>query len=84
MTSVRGVRTVRLVKKSTLSYYDEMMNNFELDLITSVLIECEDNKSKAAKKLGIPRPTLYYKLAQLNLMPVSRSLKKHIIKKQTQ
>ncbi len=38
----------------------------EEELILRALEECGGNKSKAAKKLGIPRSTLYYKLKDLN------------------
>jgi PAS domain S-box-containing protein len=39
----------------------------ERDIILRVLKEVKYNKSAAAKKLGIPRSTLYYKIDQLGL-----------------
>lgn len=39
-----------------------LMNAAEMELIKSVLKECGGNKTAAAKKLGISRPTLHRKL----------------------
>ena len=39
----------------------------ERDLISRVLAEVNFNKAVAAKKLGIPRSTLYYKMKNLQL-----------------
>ena len=42
-------------------------NQWEKEVIRRVLKENHYNKAAAAKKLGIPRTTLYYKLRQLEL-----------------
>lgn len=42
-------------------------NAMERELIKQVLQETNYNKAAAAKKLGIPRSTLYYKMQQLGL-----------------
>ena len=39
-----------------------LMNAAEMELICNVLKECGGNKTAAAKKLGISRPTLHRKL----------------------
>ncbi|SMC56292.1 sigma-54 interaction domain-containing protein [Sporomusa malonica] len=43
------------------------LTTLERDLIEQTLKEANFNKAIAAKKLGIPRSTLYYKMRQLNL-----------------
>ncbi len=52
----------------TVTTLSELMT-FERALITQALQENNFNKAAAAKKLGIPRSTLYYKMQQLNLEP---------------
>ena len=43
-----------------------MLNEAEQNLIIQVLQECKGNKTAAAKKLGISRPTLHKKLKQIH------------------
>ena len=43
-----------------------MLNEAEQNLILQVLQECKGNKTAAAKKLGISRPTLHKKLKQID------------------
>lgn len=50
------------------------LTTLERDLIEQTLKETNFNKATAAKKLGIPRSTLYYKMRQLNLAPVCVNL----------
>lgn len=45
----------------------EVTVNVEKEMITMVLVEEKFNKAAAAKKLGIPRSTLYYKMQKLGL-----------------
>jgi len=51
---------------NTGSVLNQETKKTEEELILRALEECDGNKSKAAKKLGIPRSTLYYKLKDLN------------------
>ena len=41
--------------------------DLERDLIAKTLAEVAGNRAMAAQKLGIPRSTLYYKMAKLGL-----------------
>ncbi len=43
------------------------LGKIERELITHALEECGHNKAKAAKLLGIPRSTLYYKIKSLEI-----------------
>ena len=55
---------------STLSVQGDLpttTDNVERDVIVRVLTEEHFNKAGAAKKLGIPRSTLYYKMRRLGL-----------------
>lgn len=52
----------------TVTALSELMT-FERALIKQALQETNFNKAAAAKKLGIPRSTLYYKMQQLSLEP---------------
>ena len=51
---------------NTGSVLNQETKKTEEELILRALEECDGNKSKTAKKLGIPRSTLYYKLKDLN------------------
>ncbi|MDD4753297.1 MAG: helix-turn-helix domain-containing protein [Desulfitobacteriaceae bacterium] len=44
-----------------------MTDRAEKETILQALESCHGDKSKAAKKLGIPRSTLYYKIRKLNI-----------------
>lgn len=62
--------TIHTVRKkqpesSTLSTVTEQT---ERELILSMLTETAGNRSEAARRLGIPRSTLYYKMHQLGLL----------------
>lgn len=46
---------------------DELLVKREKEVIIRVMQECKHNKARAAKKLGIPRSTLYYKLKSLGI-----------------
>lgn len=54
------------VSPITVTTLSELMT-LERELIEQTLQENNFNKAAAAKKLGIPRSTLYYKMQQLNL-----------------
>ena len=41
--------------------------DLERDLIVKVLTEAAGNRAVAAQKLGVPRSTLYYKMAKLGI-----------------
>lgn len=45
----------------------EIRGNIEKEMIVKVLVDVQFNKAAAAKKLGIPRSTLYYKMQKLGL-----------------
>lgn len=47
---------------------DDIILQQERELIIKALEKCKNNKVQAAKMLGIPRSTLYYKLKTLNLV----------------
>jgi len=47
--------------------YSQIVAQRERELIQKALLDCYDNKARAAKLLGIPRSTLYYKIKQLGL-----------------
>ena len=44
----------------------KLLKDKELILIKKVLDECNGNKTEAAEKLGMSRPTLYKKIRDLN------------------
>lgn len=46
----------------------DMIENYEMSLIKKVLIQTEDNVTKASKILNIPRQTLQRKAKQYNLI----------------
>jgi len=46
----------------------DMMEQHEYELIIQTLAECNGNKAKAARKLGIHRSTLYEKLKKYQLL----------------
>ena len=46
---------------------EEMLLRREREVIIRAMEECKNNKARAAKKLGIPRSTLYYKLKALGI-----------------
>ncbi len=46
---------------------DELLLKREREVIIRAMEECKHNKARAAKKLGIPRSTLYYKLKSLGI-----------------
>ena len=56
-----------LEKHSVDTKLSEITVNVEKEMITMVLVEEKFNKAAAAKKLGIPRSTLYYKMQKLGL-----------------
>ncbi|MEL7566756.1 MAG: sigma 54-interacting transcriptional regulator [Dehalobacterium sp.] len=53
------------VDSSTLT---DITDRTEKEIILQVLEESRGDKSKAAKRLGIPRSTLYYKMKKLDIM----------------
>jgi PAS domain S-box-containing protein len=46
---------------------EEILLRREREVIIRAMEECKNNKARAAKKLGIPRSTLYYKLKALGI-----------------
>ena len=58
---------VSLEKTATDTKLSDVTVNVEKEMITMVLVEEKFNKAAAAKKLGIPRSTLYYKMQKLGL-----------------
>lgn len=62
------IKGFRVVQQSELgSSLIEETERTERQMILKTLEDCEGNKSKAAKILGIPRSTLYYKIKTLNI-----------------
>lgn len=47
---------------------DDIILQREREVIVKALEKCRNNKAQAAKLLGIPRSTLYYKLKTLNIV----------------
>lgn len=47
--------------------FSDVRVNIEKEMITMALVEEKFNKAAAAKKLGIPRSTLYYKMQKLGI-----------------
>ncbi len=47
--------------------YRERLNNYEREVIRQALMECEGNRTRAAKKLGFTPRTLRNKIAKYNL-----------------
>ncbi|KUO48756.1 MAG: hypothetical protein APF76_17885 [Desulfitibacter sp. BRH_c19] len=64
------IKGYRMVQQSELgSNLIEETERTERQMILKTLEDCEGNKSKTAKTLGIPRSTLYYKIKVLNIQP---------------
>jgi transcriptional regulator with PAS, ATPase and Fis domain len=62
--------TARTVDNSSVMYDDNLkisIEQREREMIINALRDCAHNKSSAAKMLGIPRSTLYYKLKALGI-----------------
>lgn len=69
---VMGVSLINAFQpKSPASYKGNALSNYpksdEAAIIRKVLYECGGNKTKAAARLGISRPTLYQKIKALNI-----------------
>ena len=54
---------------STKKSYKKVLEEQEREIILSTLLECQWNKSRAAKALGIDRSTLYFKIQKYGLEP---------------
>jgi len=66
----RKEHPAKVVDNSSLMYDDNFKKSVEQrerEMIISALRDCAHNKSSAAKMLGIPRSTLYYKLKALGI-----------------
>ncbi len=48
---------------------DVILQDFERDVITSTLEQCDGNKAEAARRLGLTRPKFYRRMAALGLDP---------------
>jgi len=57
---------------------DQIMDQQERQVIKRALQECSYNKANAAKLLGIPRSTLYYKIKSLGLDEKNYIQNKHL------
>lgn len=65
--STEEVGIVPLVSTSATVKLGSIVASHERYAITNALQRCNNNKAKAAKLLGIPRSTLYYKLKTLGI-----------------
>ena len=54
-------------KNASADNFEQIMEHRERELILNALRDCSHNKSSAAKVLGIPRSTLYYKMKSLGI-----------------
>lgn len=61
------IRASKLPGQTIETGFDQVMEQRERELICKALQDCYHNKSKAAKMLGIPRSTLYYKMKSLGI-----------------
>lgn len=61
------IRAAKLSGQTVETGFDHVMEQRERELIWKALQDCYYNKSKAAKMLGIPRSTLYYKMKSLGI-----------------
>jgi transcriptional regulator with PAS, ATPase and Fis domain len=59
--------TIKSKHRPKASGLKEIMDSIEKDIIMNTLRECSLNKSEAAKKLNIPRATLYRKIEEYGL-----------------
>lgn len=57
----------KLLINEELSGYDEIMNNFEIKLLTDALEDAGWNQSKAARSLGIGERRLRYRIEKLSI-----------------
>lgn len=48
---------------------ETLLHRFESDVITAALASCQDNKTEAARRLGMTRPKLYRRMQALGLEP---------------
>lgn len=63
------LRRLELGVGSEGSHYAQYMQRIERELITNVLAACDNNKSEAARRLGLNRTTLWRILKRQGLLP---------------
>jgi PAS domain S-box-containing protein len=61
------IQAAKLPREIIEDGFDQVMEQRERELIRNALRDCYHNKSSAAKMLGIPRSTLYYKMKNLGI-----------------
>jgi two-component system response regulator AtoC len=63
----KGTKTDSTIVNGKIIPLPELIASVEKEAITRALVECEGNKTKAAKLLGISRKSLFNKLRQYNI-----------------
>ncbi|MEZ6043358.1 MAG: helix-turn-helix domain-containing protein [Planctomycetaceae bacterium] len=53
--------------KPTIIQLETLLEQFEVELITAAMVECEGNKTEVARRLGLTRPKLYRRMKTLGL-----------------
>ena len=68
-------QTMEPAQRPKIMPLDQLLEQVEREQIEQALIECRDNKAKAAELLGITRPRLYRRMEVLGIVDPDPSLK---------
>ena len=56
-----------LLPKASVQSLDDILHEFEIEVIQKTLIACRGNKAEAARRLGMTRPKLYRRMNTLGI-----------------